>query len=205
MSNCKRGNTCVVKTITRNNFAVECSARRALQTGPRNSNRVWNTNYQKSNNPGTRRLELMVVVLTKSPSRKFIPHLMVTNHMIVLHATYHLFTAQWTPIMLPLHLLQLILCNATMTSVHMAPVHMAPVYMSTVHMSSVHMKCGKVAEISQYLPKTPLCQWLMATIKNSPLMWMFVMGTLNPQTPLLLPELIPLPLMWILFTMEGWM
>jgi hypothetical protein len=45
----------------------------------------------KNNNPGTRRLELMVVV-TKSPSRKFIPHLMVTNHMIVLHATYHLST-----------------------------------------------------------------------------------------------------------------
>jgi hypothetical protein len=50
--------------------------------------------YKKSNNPGTRRLELMMVVVTKSPSRKFFPHLLVTNHMIVLHATYHLFTAQ---------------------------------------------------------------------------------------------------------------
>ena len=84
---------------------------------------------------------------------------------------------------------------------------MAPVYMSTVHMAHVNLLCGKVAEISQYLSKTRLCQWSMATIKNSPVMWMFgwlSMGTLNPQTPFLLPELIPLPLMWTLNTMEGW-
>ena len=165
----RRGNRTLRKTITRSISPQKWSARRALQTGPIISIRVL-SDINRFNNPGTRRLELIVVV-TKSPSRKFIPHLMVTNHMIVLHATYHLFTAQWTPIMLPLHLLQLILCHVTMIPVHMAPVHMAPVYMSTVHMSSVHMKCGKVAEISQYLPKTPLCQWLMATIKSSPVMW----------------------------------
>ena len=169
MLNRKRGNRVVREPIFWDNSTLKWSAQRALQTGC--INRIRNPGPILSfNNPGTRRLDLMVVV-TKSPSRKFFPHLLVTNHMIVLHATYHLFTAQWTPIMLPLHLLQLILCHVTMIPVHMAPVHMAPVYMSTVHMSSVHMKCGKVAEISQYLPKTPLCQWLMATIKSSPVMW----------------------------------
>ena len=148
-----RGNRTLKTTITCNNFAVESSARRALQTGPRNSNRVLRRIIRKSNNPGTRRLELMMVVVTKSPSRKFIPHLMVTNHMIVLHATYHLSTVKWTPIMHPLHLLQWILYT-----VPMASVHMAPVYMSTVHMAHVNLLCGKVAEISQYLPKTRLCQ-----------------------------------------------
>ena len=156
----KRGNRNLLTTISWSNSTLKWSARRALQTGPRNSNRVLGRYLRKNNNPGTRRLELMVVV-TKSPSRKFFPHLMVTNHMIVLHATYHLSTVKWTPIMHPLHLLQLILCNVPMAPVpmapvHMAPVHMAPVYMSTVHMAHVNLLCGKVAEISQYLQK-PVC------------------------------------------------
>ena len=77
----------------------------------------------------------------------------------------------------------------------------------TIHLtlSNFNLLARNKVKISQYHPKTRLCQWSMATIKNSPLMWMFVMGTLNPQTLLLLPELIPLPLIWILFTMEGWM
>ena len=99
-----------------------------------------------------------------SPSRNY-PHLMVTNHMIVLNANYHLSTVQWTPTTHLLHLLlvQRILYTVHMASVHMAPVHMAPIhmaptYMAPIHMAPVNLLCGKVAEISQYLPKTLMCQ-----------------------------------------------
>ena len=96
---------------------------------------------------------------------------MVTNNnsagndlMIVLSATYHLSTVQWIPTM---HLSHLLLVKWILYTVHMAAVHMAP---ANYTLSNFNLLCGKVAEISQYLPKTLMCQRLMAAIKNSPVM-----------------------------------
>ena len=168
----KRGNTPLRKPITRSISPLKWSARRALQTGPLILNRVFPLILSETNNPGTRRLDLEMVMLTKSPSRKFFPHLLVTNHlMIVLSVNYQLLTVKWVPT-------RILLMELVVTQ--------WMVYTRHLTLSNFNLLSGNIAEISQYLPKTPLCQWLMATIKNSPLMWMFVMGTLNPQTLLLL-------------------